>query len=278
MDAPCSGEGLFRKDPDAIQEWSSQAIQHCSARQKRILREAVPLLKEGGLLIYSTCTYNRLENDENARWITGEFHMEEKKLEIPSSWGVEERDLGYQLYPHKVRGEGLFLSCFQQTSTHCPKKEIFKTKVDARLQLVAKRLRPTLNNWLEQPAHFDFFQDEKNRIYALPKSQTTELLYIRQQIRKAAIGTMIGTFKRNDFIPSPQLALSSMLKKEIPHWELSLDAALHYLKKENVTAEPIPSGWALATHYEHGLGWVKGLKNRVNNYYPKEWRIRMRLE
>ena len=114
-DAPCSGEGLFRKDPKASKEWSENSVQLCSARQKRILQAATMLVAPNGYLCYSTCTYNEKENEQNARWLIQTTDFEEVKLNIPAEWGIVEKEFGYQFFPHKVQGEGFYLAIFRKT-------------------------------------------------------------------------------------------------------------------------------------------------------------------
>jgi 16S rRNA C967 or C1407 C5-methylase (RsmB/RsmF family) len=114
VDAPCSGEGLFRKTPAAIQEWSLKNVQHCSARQKRILSEAVQALAPGGFLLYCTCTYNQLENTDNAKWLESSFDLQHCPIDTPPEWGLTERERGYQFYPHKTKGEGFYMVLFQK--------------------------------------------------------------------------------------------------------------------------------------------------------------------
>ncbi|HRF42010.1 MAG TPA: RsmB/NOP family class I SAM-dependent RNA methyltransferase, partial [Saprospiraceae bacterium] len=114
VDAPCSGEGLFRKDPDAQKEWSPAQVGFCAARQRRILAQAAALMAPGGVLVYSTCTYNDEENAANAAWLQEVAGLEYAPVNWPSEWGVEERRWGYQFYPHRVRGEGFYVACFRR--------------------------------------------------------------------------------------------------------------------------------------------------------------------
>ena len=117
VDAPCSGEGMFRKDAGAIQEWSMQNVQNCAIRQKDILQDVWDSLKDNGLLIYSTCTYNREENEEQIAWICSELGAEHLEIDISEFNGIVESDYGYRFYPHKIRGEGLFMAVLRKKST-----------------------------------------------------------------------------------------------------------------------------------------------------------------
>ena len=106
IDAPCSGEGMFRKDPQSAKEWSMENVKLCASRQKKILADAMNLLAEDGVLIYSTCTYNAEENELNAKWLHKSFPLDPMRLSLPEDWNITSGDYGYQFYPHQTKGEG----------------------------------------------------------------------------------------------------------------------------------------------------------------------------
>jgi 16S rRNA C967 or C1407 C5-methylase (RsmB/RsmF family)/NOL1/NOP2/fmu family ribosome biogenesis protein len=290
VDAPCSGEGLFRKDKNARKEWSPQNVELCTGRSKRILAEAANLVKAGGYLIFSTCTYNDFENIGNAKWLTENFDYQEFKLDIPTDWGITEKELGYQFYPHRTKGEGFYLAIFQKNGTteievtedyskkYKKQKKAKKTnnysfknieKISARhLGLIAK--------WVEQPGDFAFFTAPGDSVLALPKSLIEKYQKVDAALSKKAFGIDIGTFKRDDFVPSQELALSDIINQELPTWEVDKETALQFLRKEKMEAKSGLIGWQIITYHGLKLGWVKVLKSRINNYYPKNWRILMR--
>jgi 16S rRNA C967 or C1407 C5-methylase (RsmB/RsmF family)/NOL1/NOP2/fmu family ribosome biogenesis protein len=279
VDAPCSGEGLFRKDPDAMQEWSEANVQLCSARQKRILAAAASLLDEGGTLIYSTCTYNDDENTENIHYLT-ENGFRSRPLILPPNWNVVEKEsgdaVGYQCYPHRVRGEGFFISVFRKTAFTAA------VKLDARTFRSIRALRPretaSAMKWLQNPADFSLWEKPNGDVMALPKSLEKQFLFLDSALRSKGFGLEMGQFKGIDFIPSHALALSTAINSGLSGVSLSKEDALHYFKKENlIFAEPV-KGWQLAKYEGINLGWVKGVGNRVNNYLPKDWRIRMDIK
>ena len=109
---------MFRKDPEAAGEWSPQSVQLCCGRQKRILADAWDSLKEGGLLIYCTCTFNPLENEENMKWLLQKYAAEPVRLSLEPSWKVDEVTAdgmwGYRFFPHRAGGEGFFLSVMRK--------------------------------------------------------------------------------------------------------------------------------------------------------------------
>lgn len=119
-DVPCSGEGMFRKDPLSVSEWSEENVEICWQRQRRIISDIWPCLKPGGILIYSTCTYNTKENEENVRWIREEFGAEVLPLETAVGWNItgnllpDEDFPVYRFLPHRTKGEGFFLAVFRK--------------------------------------------------------------------------------------------------------------------------------------------------------------------
>lgn len=118
VDAPCSGEGMMRKEEVARTQWSPQLVEKCSTLQKEILTNAEKTLKPGGFLIYSTCTFNRKENEENVEFIVSELGLEPIDMNFPPEWGIETGILTpypvYRFMPHKTKGEGLFLAVFRK--------------------------------------------------------------------------------------------------------------------------------------------------------------------
>ncbi|MFN8346253.1 MAG: methyltransferase domain-containing protein [Spirosomataceae bacterium] len=282
IDAPCSGEGLFRKDPAAVHEWSTGNVQVCAGRQKRILEAAMPLLKPAGVLIYCTCTYNDSENQGSGQQITESGQFTEIKIVIPESWGVVAKPIGYQCYPHRLKGEGFFFAVFQKQASFETAKpyDSLPRKGKEEGFRSCKRLHPKqtpeVSRWLENPENFHFFVKPNGEVLALLDSQLNDVRILDNTLFAKGLGLEMGEFKGNDFIPSHALALSTVLSPEVLRLELSANEALLFLKKENLMLEA-PRGWVLITHQGLGLGWVKGLGNRVNNYLPKDWRIRMEI-
>ena len=119
-DAPCSCSGLFRKDPNAINEWSENNVALCAQRQQRILADILPSLKEDGVLIYSTCSYSQPEDEEIAEWLIADCHLSSINLHLNKEWNIietqsaEKNAFGYRFYPDKVKGEGFFIAAFKK--------------------------------------------------------------------------------------------------------------------------------------------------------------------
>lgn len=272
IDAPCSGEGMFRKDEGAVAEWSMQNVATCAARQQQILEDVWPSLKQDGILIYSTCTYNREENEERVRWICEELGAELLDVELQEEWGVTKTDFGYRFYPHKTRGEGFFLSVMRKTSTE------YASRIKSDKQKL--RLNPEilqLKKYCKNPDRFEI-AEIKGKYYLLPKQWEDVLLFLIKKLNVIHVGIPLGEMKGKNFIPETGLALSMQLDLDACECaELDLNTALSFLRTENITLPDSPIGLVLVTFMNHPLGWVKNIGNRCNSFYPNEWRIRMNI-
>ncbi|NUN99597.1 MAG: RNA methyltransferase [Saprospiraceae bacterium] len=277
VDAPCSGEGLFRKDPDAVKEWSPAHTAHCSARQRRILAEAAALVRPGGVLIYCTCTYNDGENDTNASWLLEQDSFQALKLFLPAEWGLVPKEIGYQCYPHRVRGEGFYIACFQREGQEQAGSISAKNQPASALKPASKTDLDALAPWLSAGDEIAIFQDWQGVFRALPEHQVADCMQAGAVLRQSAFGVPLGLFKGKDFLPAAEFALSTLVHPGVPRVELEQEQALHFLKKDPPVIHPIPQGWMLVEYEGLGLGWAKGIGNRINNYYPKEWRILMQI-
>jgi 16S rRNA C967 or C1407 C5-methylase (RsmB/RsmF family)/NOL1/NOP2/fmu family ribosome biogenesis protein len=274
VDAPCSGEGLFRKDTDAMKEWSPANVDLCSKRQRRILADVWPALKTNGILIYCTCTYNQQENEETLKWLQEQHGIESVPLIVDQSWGIEtinEKNIeGYRFYPHKVKGEGFFLSVVRKTEVQQEFRIKSKTKITTPSKKIIEQLQPWL---LNESATFYSWNDI---VYAIPNNQVEEIEFLIHHIKIVLAGTPFITAKHDKLIPEHAAALSIELRKDhFQHIEVNLEEALHFLRKEPIQSGTTPKGFALVTYNKLPLGWVNVLDNRSNNLYPKEWRIRM---
>jgi 16S rRNA C967 or C1407 C5-methylase (RsmB/RsmF family)/NOL1/NOP2/fmu family ribosome biogenesis protein len=274
-DAPCSGEGMFRKDPDAIREWSPDHVQHCALRQRRILAAAVEALAPGGLLIFSTCTFNRVENTDNAKWLTQNFDLQRVALTLNPAWGVTEIEGGYHFFPHRTRGEGFYLAMFRKGDGVVPKRQ-YPTAYKL-LKPLPKAKIPDLTPWVKDVADWRFFLTPQEEIVAYRTQFEPDFLLLDKALPVKWFGCAIGAFKGCDFIPTHSLALGDALHEDLPRVDLDKEQALLYLKREPFSMESTQQGWTLATYQGLPLGWMKVLPNRVNNYLPAEWRIRMDL-
>lgn len=283
VDAPCSGEGMFRKDPQAREEWSPDHVQLCSARQKRIMDKAGALVKGGGYLVYSTCTFNELENEDMIRFLTEEFAFEPVRVPLDPAWNIVESEVetsdgtffGYRFFPHKVQGEGFFITILKRPESA---STLEPGKIKDFRHAVLKSVNMNEDQALE--TELDFEGDGK--YYTLNDSyfrinrdffRHFEKLSLHLSLRY--FGVELGKKQKKEWIPSHEWALSLLPKDQFQRQELSKEQALDFLRKNDFEINGLLNGWVLMTYEGLPLGWVKNLGNRINNYYPKEWRIRI---
>lgn len=272
VDAPCSGEGLFRKDPEAMNEWSEARAEGCSIRQQEILNDVLPAFKEGGFLLYSTCTYNPDENDNQIKRLLNEGLFQ---LELPEPpQGIVNTGYGWQAWPNLAKAEGFYCTLLQKTGSSGNSNPVKEDK--NRNEKEMQHLKADdLKSFLKQDSRFSFYK-RSDFVFAWRESCIT--LY-RQLVRSLTIrqaGLLIGEFKGKDMIPSHALAMSIDRHESIAAYTTDLDGALRYLRglDPGITGEE--HGWALLLYKNAALGWIKKMAGRSNNYYPATSRIRMK--
>jgi 16S rRNA C967 or C1407 C5-methylase (RsmB/RsmF family)/NOL1/NOP2/fmu family ribosome biogenesis protein len=270
VDAPCSGSGLFRRDADAMDEWSENNVQLCSQRQKRILADALPALKEGGLLVYSTCSYSREEDEAIGGWLIQSFGMEPLSLNMADEWKIvktsgEAGAKGYRFFPDKIKGEGFFLSCFRKTESESEPR--YRT---ARPDMATAKERAIIQPWLNEDCTLIRDNDV---FFALPETLMEDHNQLQSLLRIAYKGVAVGRIMKDRLVPEHALALSSLVSDNISFTELDYTEAIRYLQRGELAISPQQKGWQRVRYAGEYLGWINALGNRVNNYYPKELRI-----
>jgi NOL1/NOP2/fmu family ribosome biogenesis protein len=271
VDAPCSGSGLFRRDEEAIGEWSPDTVQLCCGRQKRILADVFPALKEGGVLIYSTCSYSKEENEVIADWLATELQMESLPLQTEKEWQIVETAAdstgakGYRFFPDKVKGEGFFITAFRKTT---PTRYI-KWK-EARLEKVTPHEKKVAADWLNDDA-LELFQVP--HLYGVLKNLVPRYVVVKGALNVQYAGVAIGTVIKEKLLPEHALALSNVVAAKVPVVEVDKETAVRYLQRSDLAIDTPVKGWNLVKYQGHNIGWINALSNRINNYYPKELRI-----
>jgi 16S rRNA C967 or C1407 C5-methylase (RsmB/RsmF family)/NOL1/NOP2/fmu family ribosome biogenesis protein len=275
IDAPCSGSGLFRRDEEAMDEWSEQNVQLCTQRQQRILSDSYACLREEGVLVYSTCSYSQEEDEEILDWLLQTFELESLPLQTDPAWGIVEvtsevsKAYGYRFFPDQVKGEGLFLACFR-------KKEgghgQLRTPRKSKWTKLSKTETAIVQPWLKPEASVQLWK-QGDMIVAFPVSLEVELLTLADQLYLRKAGIIVGKIAGNTLVPDHALALSDLLSDKTVAVTLKKEEALQYLRREEVKIPAAQTGWTLVKYEGISLGWVKILPNRVNNYYPSAWRI-----
>lgn len=269
-DVPCSGEGMFRKDPDARNEWSLKNVELCATRQEQIIDDVWDALAPGGYLIYSTCTLNESENESNVSRIAHEFDAEITPFEVHESFVKGRNGIGYYAIPGMTESEGFFIAVLKKNDGQRQKLRNVNFK-----DWKSFRDLSSIEKW-SKIENQDFFQ-WKDYVLAFPKNSVedvSQLLSTKLYVIKA--GTTIATVMGKKLIPSEELALSPLLRIPEESVELSIDQALKYLKGEtfSITSN---KGYRKVNYLGEPLGWINHLGNRFNNLYPKEWRIRMKI-
>lgn len=275
VDAPCSGEGMFRKDKHAIDEWSEEHVALCASRQQRILDDILPALKPNGFLVYSTCTFNTSENEQNVIRLQNQYHMQSVPLNVHENWQISEvtafQDqalFAYRFYPHKVSSEGFFLSCLKKSSDSIG---TFAYKEPKR----EKNNQPWLgevSRFLQNAENFEFV-DSSTEISAYPKLHATAIKALQSKLKVRLAGLKMGEIIKGKLIPHHQLALSTHLSNNIPRVDLNIEQALRYLRNETFVVEPKAQDIYAMCYNGYPLGWAKVMPNRINNYHPNNLRI-----
>jgi 16S rRNA C967 or C1407 C5-methylase (RsmB/RsmF family)/NOL1/NOP2/fmu family ribosome biogenesis protein len=276
VDAPCSGEGLFRKDKDAMKEWSVENVSLCSARQRRIVHDIWPALKEDGILVYSTCTYNPEENEKNLAILSDELDAQFVPLALNKDWNVSEVSyenvLGYRLMPHNLRGEGFFLSVMKKRGSTAKNAPVKSKK---KLMMASSSLGATLTSWVVNAQDYSFIQHGE-LVFAFPTAWLEVLQLLLQNLKIVYAGVNLAEAKRDKLIPEHALAVSTIVNREqFNALDVNLTEAIQYLRRETLQRDNALRGFALIQYENINLGWVNLLQNRINNLYPQEWRIRM---
>ncbi len=279
-DVPCSGEGMFRKDAGAIGEWSEAGVTRCAERQLGIVRDVWPALREGGCLLYSTCTFNREENEDNVWRICKELGAETVPVPSEPEWGICGDVTGRSLevsrfFPHRARGEGFFMALLRKTSAGARARASRKAAKARRVPLADYK---AVRAWL---ADDDFVcsSPDAAHVSAVRAGWAADADLLRATVNVISAGVVVAEAKGRKWVPAPELALSTALSEEaFPRVALSPRQALAFLRREaSELPGDVPRGYVLATFEDRPLGFLNNLGNRANNQYPPAWRIRKQL-
>lgn len=268
-DMPCSGEGMMRKEEVAVSQWSQALVDECACRQRAIAESLWRCLAPGGTLIYSTCTFNREENEEIVQWLIDDFGA------IPVAIDALDKAPGvsgalapyafpaYRFMPGRSEGEGLFLAMVRRPADN------------------GRRMNPRTAPRRPEKTSFDFlagdwcYLKDGNGVNAVPSAHLPLVAAVGEGMNIMSSGITVGEIKGKDLVPDQALAMSADLRPDaFPRVELDRQSAIAYLRRENVAAPDAPKGLVLMCCDGHPLGFAKNLGNRANNLYPAEWRIR----
>ncbi len=299
-DVPCSGEGMFRKDEKAREQWSEETVELCAARQRRILADVWPALSPSGVLIYSTCTFNSRENDGNVRWIAENLGAEVLGGECPFSEIIRTGE-GFSLAPGFVSGEGQYCAALRKTEPGADEDALLQNGDTGFLQNGFENAREgglssakatKRKNGKAAATKADFSEKEiaamfssevsiKQRgelLIAVPEAVRQDIEALESVVRPLSTGVAAGEVKNGKLIPSADLALSLLLREDaFPRVELSRETALSYLHRDSICLPGAPGGYLVVTYRGLPLGFVKNIGARCNNLLPMSRRILMNI-
>ena len=277
VDAPCSGEGMFRKEEVAREDWSEDAVKMCAARQLSIVREAWQSLKEGGLFIYSTCTFNDDEDEgvlESFIDEMGEVFEPSRKIEVDEKWGVVVGEVGafqtFRFFPHKTDSEGLFVAVARKAESATQRTPKARKKV---MQEVDKTSRKELSRWLQESDKYTYAM-VADTIYAYRTEQFKAVQALSEGLTAIYSGVAMGQIFKGKL--KPDWALSQYVdleRKAVAVVELTEEDALNYLRKRDIAVGDMVDGMNLVTHNGRALGFAKRVGMRSNNLYPNSLKI-----
>ena len=272
-DVPCSGEGMMRKDEQARRQWSPALVKQCADLQRSIIADVWDALRPGGLLIYSTCTYNTLENEQMLAWMVQEYGAEPVAVPVPEQWHIHPAIEGnlpcYRFMPHRTEGEGLFMAVLRKPEAPLKEVRLKKAKATKAKPLpVPKDVRFRLKD----ADHFDF-SVVNDEVVAVP-ADMAPIMPAFADLNVMHMGVNVGAIKGKNCVPSHALALSSALNPAaFPTCEVDYLAAMAFLRGEALSLPQAPRGYVLLTYHSQPIGFVNNLGNRANNLYPKAWRV-----
>lgn len=265
VDAPCSGEGMFRKDPFAREQWNDRLVETCSAQQHTILDAAWTILLPGGHLIYSTCTWEPRENEDQVQRLIS-AGAEFIPIKVDPQWGVLGTGSGYRCYPHKVQGEGFFIAVLRKPGARSP-QALSEGNEEQGLAPLA--------TWLKNGSAMRSIEKEGVQ-HALHARWSPLMRSLSAHVHVSAPGVPVAFIKGGEWRPHPALALNTSLSPTaFQALDLSAADALRYLRGAALPADAA-EGPALVRYAGLGLGWASGAGRRWNNGWPGPWRIRMR--
>lgn len=276
VDVPCSGEGMMRKNPEAAAQWSQANVELCAGRQRRILADVWDALKPGGLLIYSTCTFNRRENEDNVRWLAQQHDCEGAAVAVDPAWGIvagEESGIPtFRFFPHRTRSEGFFAAAVRKGDARL--KYRVPKPVRTPFGAIDKGVLRESARYVAQP-EFMRFEQVGEAVYGYYRESFGLVKPVSESLAVIYSGVRLGQFFGRKFRPDHPLALFHDLAPDrYPKAELTLDQAQDYLRKGDIEPGLLAEGINLVACDGLPIGWIKRIGNRTNNMLPAELRIR----
>ena len=279
VDAPCSGEGMFRKMEEARSEWREGAAEVCAERQRQIVANAWRTLRRGGILIYSTCTFNRTEDEDVVRWIVEQWGDElEPVAEVKClpEWGIDSSGVGafqtFHFYPDRARGEGFFVAVARKRGETARRRASVKARRSV-FTAVDNRSTVELSRWLRHAEQMTF-RGAGDMIYGYRAETFDDVKSLSESLSVVYSGVAMGQIFKGALRPDHALSLFVDLDMErVPWAEVSRDEALAYLRRTDISAAGFEQGINAVVCDGLPIGFVKRIGARCNNMYPKDLRI-----
>lgn len=279
VDAPCSGEGMFRKSDEACEQWSEANVAMCAERQWEILQNAFRSLKPGGVLLYSTCTFNRTEDEDVVGRACEEFGDELLPVDdipIGDDWGVVMGREGvfqtFRFFPHRLTGEGMFMAVARKAGLATSRRRMPKARRKV-MEAVDKRTAQELSRWVKESEQMRFFA-AGDTLYGCRKEHYDEVEALAGTLAVIYSGVAMGQVFKGKLKPDGALALYAGVNHDaVACCEVDEQEALKFLRKQDMDAAQFSEGVNMVLYGGRPLGFVKRVGARVNNMYPNSLRI-----
>ena len=279
VDAPCSGEGMFRKSDEACEQWSEANVAMCAERQWEILQNAFRSLKPGGVLLYSTCTFNRTEDEDVVGRACEEFGDELLAVDdipIGDDWGVVTGREGvfqtFRFFPHRLTGEGMFMAVARKAGLATSRRRMPKARRKV-MEAVDKRTAQELSRWVKESEQMRFFA-AGDTLYGCRKEHYDEVEALAGTLAVIYSGVAMGQVFKGKLKPDGALALYAGVNHDaVACCEVDEQEALKFLRKQDMDAAQFSEGVNMVLYGGRPLGFVKRVGARVNNMYPNSLRI-----
>ena len=281
VDAPCSGEGMFRKNPETIGEWSKDNVLMCASRQKEILEIAQRLVASGGKLVYSTCTFSKEEDEEIVEWFLNEFNYElvdvpqsVKDSTVASSAKIENPDFARKFYPFSGRGEGQFVAVFENLDDDRVNK-LYTKKHFRAVNEIGRTWRNYVDAFLEENTTFKISRRPfvvASNVFLVPENLELQVQTALDELKFVNLGVKMGSIEKERFEPNHNffMAYHEYFNNKI---ELDDEQMKKYLHGEEIVTNINAKGYGVVTKGGYPLGGVKIVGSRLKNLYPKGLRV-----
>ena len=260
IDAPSTGEARFRSNHNTREFWNKSDCEHNAKQQKEIVDHGKWGLKTGGILVYNTNTFSKEENEEIVERLCNRGEFEPVDVALEEAWNIEKPLEGaYQFFPHKAKGEGLFMA-------------VLKRVKEVRPAVIKKVQIPIVSPPREIKLGEGLVTIRDKKLHAFPEAYLSYIHHL-SNIKTHAVGSVLGEQKGRAFFPDHEVATALQISHAFPHVDVDRNAALSYLKKETFKVDG-PEGQIVISYNGHPLGWAKNVGTRINNHYPVSWRLR----